>query len=318
MCSLLLSLTINSDKVPRIIAKLSEIDQLFSGESYRRRIYKNARLFIEVQITAMASFLLALLSCGTYVIHGNLSFRNFDYFFFELFPVFLNCTAILHFVNLVLLLKDKYKYLNSALECSPLLASDVTSPNQLDTNCLAPIENCAFRMKYVCISGKKGRNSISSRCKHFHNLRMIYSRLHDVNLLMNSTYGITLLCATLWVFIGIIAGVSYVIRTKPIGNHLYVIAAVLWTSFCVALMVVMAVSCSLAVNECNRSPVIVQKIILRDDNDREAIRELKRMFIQFKVMKIGFSACGMYKIDLTFLCGIFGATLSYLIIFLQL
>jgi hypothetical protein len=80
----------------------------------------------------------------------------------------------------------------------------------------------------------------------------------------------------------------------------------------------MAVSCSLAVNECDRSPVIVQKIMLRDDIVRELMKELKKMFTQFKVMKLGFSACGMYKIDLSFLCGILGATLSYLVIFWQL
>jgi cytochrome bd-type quinol oxidase subunit 1 len=212
--------------------------------------------------------------------------------------------------------KDKYKYLNSALESPAFLASNATNPNDLDTNCLKPTENCPFEMKYL--NREKGENSISSRSKHFHNLRIIYSKLHDVASLINSTYGITLLCATLWVFIGIISCVNYIIKVKPIGNHLYVTVAVLWSTFCVALMIIMAVSCSLAVNECNRSPVIVQKILLRDDIDREAMKELKKMFSQFKVMKIEFSTCGMYRIDLRFLCGIFGATLSYLIISLQL
>jgi hypothetical protein len=171
-------------------------------------------------------------------------------------------------------------------------------------------------MKYL--NRKKSENRINSRGKHLHNLRIIYSKLHDVALLINSTYGITLLCATFWVFIGIISGVNYVMKIKPIGNHLYIIAAVLWSIFCVVLMITVAVSCSLAVSECNRSPVIVQKLLLSDDTDREAVKELKNMFSQFKAMKIEFSAFGMYRIDLPFLCCIFGATISYLIIFLQL
>jgi hypothetical protein len=80
----------------------------------------------------------------------------------------------------------------------------------------------------------------------------------------------------------------------------------------------MGVSCELAINECNRSPVIVQKIMLRDDIDREVMRELKMMFTQFKVMKIGFSACGMYRIDLPFLCSIISGTVSYVIVVSQL
>jgi hypothetical protein len=62
----------------------------------------------------------------------------------------------------------------------------------------------------------------------------------------------------------------------------------------------------------------MQKIMLRDDIDAEIMKELKKMFVQFKVMKIGFSACGMFRIDLSFLCGIIGATLSYLVIVSQL
>jgi hypothetical protein len=58
--------------------------------------------------------------------------------------------------------------------------------------------------------------------------------------------------------------------------------------------------------------------MLHDDIDREVMKELKKMFTQFEIMKIGFSACGMYKIDLSFLCGIIGATLSYVIIFSSL
>jgi hypothetical protein len=115
----------------------------------------------------------------------------------------------------------------------------------------------------------------------------------------------------------IISGVNCAIEFK-LTAHLYALEAVLWCSFSVALMTIMAVSCSLAVNECDRSPVIVQKLMLRTDIDSEAMKELEKMFTQFKAMKIGFSACGMFRIDLSFLCGIFGAILSYLVIVLQL
>jgi hypothetical protein len=134
---------------------------------------------------------------------------------------------------------------------------------------------------------------------------------------MNSTYGIPLLCATFWVSVNIISSANYAVELKHTA-HLYVLEAVLWSSFAMALMTFVAVSCSVVVNECNRSAVIVQKIMLHDDIDSEIMKELKKMFVQFKVMKIGFSACGMFRIDLSFLCGIIGATLSYLLIVLQL
>jgi hypothetical protein len=133
--------------------------------------------------------------------------------------------------------------------------------------------------------------------QNFHQLGIIFSQLQDVALLMNSTYGFSLLCGTCWVFINITSGANYVIEIKHTGIHIFVYTTVFWCIFYVALMAILAVSCSLAVNECNLSPVIVQKIMLRDDIDSEVMEELKKIFTQFKVMKIRFSACGKYDID---------------------
>jgi hypothetical protein len=82
-------------------------------------------------------------------------------------------------------------------------------------------------------------------------------------------------------------------------------------------MAAMAVSCSLAVCESKRSPIIVQKILLRDDIDGEIVKELEKMFTQLQTMKIGFTACGLFNLDLSFLCGIVGVTLSYLLVTAQ-
>jgi hypothetical protein len=308
-------LTINHDKVPQILEKFSEIDQLFSTKKYGNVIYKNTRLFIIVQFTLLISTLLALFYFGMYINHRDSSFVITNDIIFEKFSVFSNYIAILNFVNLVFLLRNKYKYLNSELESSTLTPCKITNMNYRNTNCMTPIENFTFETKTSITEPRE--NCDSSRRQHFRNLRIIYSQLHDVALLMNSTYGIPLLCATYWVIITIVSAANYAIELKR-TDKLFVLEAVLWSIFSATLMTIMAVSCSLAVNECSLSPVIVQKIILRDDISGEDMKELDKMFTQFKVMKIGFSACGMFRIDLSLLCGIFGATLSYLVIVPQL
>jgi hypothetical protein len=116
----------------------------------------------------------------------------------------------------------------------------------------------------------------------------------------------------------IIPSVNYITEVKDSDLGRYMPAIVLCVIFYFALTTTMAVSCSLAVNECDRSHIIVQKIMLPNDIDTEIMKEFKEMFTQFKVLKIEFSACGMYRIDLPFLCGIIRATFSYVIIFSQL
>ncbi|PNF15103.1 hypothetical protein B7P43_G15986 [Cryptotermes secundus] len=259
--------------------------------------------------------ILALFYFGMYIDRLDFSFGNIDEIFFEKLAVFLNSIAILHFVNLVLLLRNKYKYLNSELETSAHTPCYVTSMKYSDTNSMPPIENSTFETKTSITERRE--TCISSRRKYFRNLRIIYSQLHDVALLINSTYGFPLLCATNWVLISIVSAANYAVDLKG-TDHLYVLEAVLWSIFSLTLMTIMAVSCSLAVNECSRSPLIVQKIMLRDDIDSEVMKELEKMFTQFQAMKIGFSACGLYRIDLSLLCGIIGATLSYIVIVPQL
>jgi cytochrome bd-type quinol oxidase subunit 1 len=120
------------------------------------------------------------------------------------------------------------------------------------------------------------------------------------------------------VFISIIPTANYFIEMKDTNITGYIIIVVLSSIFYVALITIMALSCGLAINECSRSPVIVQNIMRRDDIDSEVMKELEMMFTQFKVMKIGFSACEMYRIDLPFLCSIIGSIFSYVIVFSQL
>jgi hypothetical protein len=56
--TLFLSLTANRGKLPQILLKFSEIDQLFSSKLYRIQIYKNTRLFLTVQFAMMITVII--------------------------------------------------------------------------------------------------------------------------------------------------------------------------------------------------------------------------------------------------------------------
>jgi hypothetical protein len=134
---------------------------------------------------------------------------------------------------------------------------------------------------------------------------------------MNSTYRSSLLCSTVWEYISIISAANYLIEVNNTDSELDILPIFIISTLFLALMTIMAVSGSLAANECSLSPVIVQKVMLHNDIDSDVMKELE-MFTQFRVMKIEFSACGLYKMDLSFISGIIGATLSYLILLSQL
>ncbi|PNF33525.1 hypothetical protein B7P43_G17604 [Cryptotermes secundus] len=308
------SLFINGCKLREILHKYSEIDQLFSSKLYRHLIYKNTRLLLTLQFATMILVVIINRVLLAYVLQGYLIFPHILGAFLLLVPIFVNCTAILHFVNLVLLLRNKYKYLNSVLESSALTPCNETISDYCNTNYVTPIDT--FRMKPSFNEQRYYR--YSSRRQHFRNLRIIYSQLHDVAFLMNYTYRFSLLCATVWVFCSIIPSANRIIEMQPTNIYMHILTTLLSSTYYFAVIGIMALSCSLAVNECSRSSLIVQKIMLRDDIDSEVMKELEMMFTQFKAMKIGFSACGMYRIDLQFLCGIISGSFSYVIVVMQL
>jgi hypothetical protein len=120
------------------------------------------------------------------------------------------------------------------------------------------------------------------------------------------------------VFITTISAASRLIELNKAESELNIFLIVVISTLFLAPLTIMAVSASLAAIECSRSPVIVQNIMLRKNIDSEVMKELEKMFTQFKVMDIEFSACGMYKLDLSLISDIFGTTFSYVIIFSQL
>jgi hypothetical protein len=216
----------------------------------------------------------------------------------------------------MLLLRNKYKYLNCELESSALTPCNVTNLKSCSRNCMIPRENNTHTVKP---SVTELRDScMSSRRQHLRNLRIIYSQPHDVAVLTNSAYGISLLCSTVWVLIYIISAANRLIEQNNADIELNIFLVLTMSTFFLAPLTIMAVYASLAAKEYSHSLVIVQIILLRVNVDSEVMRELEKMFTQFKAMEIEFSACGMYKIDLSVISDIFGTTLSYIIIFSQL
>jgi hypothetical protein len=313
--SLFLSSTVNHHKVQRILAKLAENDHLLSTMKYGHNIYRRIPLFLIIQFTIITSIFMIIISYSFYTLRREQTFLKEDSVFFELLSVLMNSIVTLQFVDLVLLLKKKYKYLNNILETSTVTSFSATNLHYFNTNRMTTIDIYASGRRPF--DSEHGRNSTSSKLRQFRNFRIMYSQLYDVACLINSTYGFSLLYAAVWVFVGIISAVTFVLQLNADLYHL-VLVTVLWSGYCVALMAAITMSCSMAVSECNRSAIIVQEIIIRDDLNDEVVKELEKMLTQFQVMKIRFTACGFFNIDLQFFCGMFGATLSYLVIILQL
>jgi hypothetical protein len=104
-----MSLTVNRGRVPQILRKFSEIDQLFSSKLYRVQFYKNTRLFLTIQFAIMILIIMITFTLLVYDFLGNLGYSILCMVIGQSIRIFFNFTVIMHFVNLVFLLRNKHK-----------------------------------------------------------------------------------------------------------------------------------------------------------------------------------------------------------------
>jgi hypothetical protein len=144
-------------------------------------------------------------------------------------------------------------------------------------------------------------------------LRIIYSELYDITCLINDTYGFPLLALTCWTLTAIIFFVYqalFYFENEGIINMGYAV-------ICFVFFFRVAHSCQAATSEVSGSGTLVQKIILETNLKHECMKEWKMFSVQLEVMKVEYTACGCFSLNLRLLCSLIGAIVSYIIIMIQ-
>ncbi|XP_021935567.1 uncharacterized protein LOC110837595 [Zootermopsis nevadensis] len=96
------------------VRPLYVVSKIFGLAPYiltQKKDFEESRSFI-----VCISVLSLIISYDTYVIHSDINLLNYYRVFLESLPVYINSIMILQFVDFVLLLRNKYKFLNSELE----------------------------------------------------------------------------------------------------------------------------------------------------------------------------------------------------------
>jgi hypothetical protein len=221
--TLFLTLKINRGKIPEVLGKCSDRDHPLSSKLYGTQIYMNTRLILTLQF-AITTSIIIINYAAVCVTDDNFSIIDKCLVFTLTMSAFLNCTAILHFMKLVLLLRNKYKYLNSVQDSTALMPCNITYLNFRNMNYMIPIEIYTSTIQPSIAEPRE--NCISTRRQHFHKLGITFSQLHDVAFFMNSTYGFSALSGTFCAFITINLDANYVIEIRHTGIHIYVSATV--------------------------------------------------------------------------------------------
>jgi hypothetical protein len=253
----------------------------------------------------------------------------------------------MQFVNLVSLLKQKFKILNSYFGFAENPTQHRTNNNLwemlLQTPCFRNEDNWkddalqieAFyqalnRRHFSNITIQHSTNiSIQNSWLHKEKLRcrsvrIIWDVLCDLSSSVNSMYGLQILLCIVSDFIEITTALSYCIIAL-ISNvftneeiYLKVVMPIIWALMQIMQLFWIAESCSAACEEANRSVILLQKLLLQPELHPATAAEIQLFLHQVRDRKPKFTAWDFFTINYGLLVSTVGAVATFLVILVQM
>jgi hypothetical protein len=230
-------------------------------------------------------------------------------------PDICNTLFLFQYVNLVFIVKQRYSQLNK------LLSNWVTVTISGQINLME--ENERFirtrrtvdQTNIIFVSGSNvGKIEGTLEQTDIHLLRQIYSELYDITCLINDSYGFPILANLCWLLVGILCAIyEALISFEVLG-----VEDITYTISYSVLFFKVMYFCHTAENESRSSGILVQKLLLGGNSRNECVNVLKMFSDQLQVMKIDYTACGFFSLNLSLFASVFSVIASYIVIMVQL
>jgi hypothetical protein len=145
-------------------------------------------------------------------------------------------------------------------------------------------------------------------------LRQIYSELYDITYLINDSYSVPILANLCWLLVGIL----YTIYEALIKVEVWGVSDVTYIITFSVLFFKVTYFCHTAENEARSSGILVQKLLLGGNSRNECVNVLKMFSLQLQVMKVKYTACGFFTLNLSLFASVVSVIASYIVIMVQI
>jgi hypothetical protein len=340
--SLATALTRIRREMDSLLHKVSVIDTILGTKP---DILRNNVIYTWMQVTSLASILVIVYANDFVAISCDFNIGLCVTATYVCTTI--KIVTILQFVNLVSLLKQKFKILNSYLDPAEISTQHRTNNNVWEMLLQTPffrnennwkddaLQMEAFyqalnRLHYSNITMQVSTN-ISFQNSWLHKeklrlraLRIIWDVLCDISSSVNSMYGLQILLCIVSAFIQITTNLSYLItelKLNVLTNeelHLKVVAPIIWSLMQFLLLIWIAASCSAACGEANRSVTLLQKLLLLPELHPATAAEIQLFLNQVRDRKPKFTAWDFFTINYGLLGSTVGAVATFLVILVQM
>ncbi|KAJ4433311.1 hypothetical protein ANN_15570 [Periplaneta americana] len=340
--SILMSITLNGIRSRKIVSKIIKVDRGLLIDPINT--YRSTFIFTLVQVVAVYSYILILFTYDTWVWTNAMDNMSAMYLISGYPHRIINIATVLQFCDLVLLLRSRLKALNARLsfvlrnfeesgtgiilsnnasskkpEIPTVVGSKIFRASEIKSGKIVPFVQSPRIFNRLQTPSLK----ISERST-IHSLRELYDDLCDINVLINSTFGLQLLLelgvTTIELTSSLYLTLATLLRIQTVAINFIgqftslMLAWLLEYSF---KLVSVTAPCQSAGNEVETTAVLVQKLLLVRRFDDETMAELQLFSQQLLQRKMKFTAFGFLNLDYSLLFTIIGGVTTYLVIAMQ-
>jgi hypothetical protein len=311
--------------IPKLLKKFLIIDQFIDRRS---RMYMHKRIRLGILKTGAIMFLTQIILCsvqyyvntdGTIMAVLKTSLQNLSFTFYIILSV--------EYVSIVHMLKYRYEYFNDILLKCFKKENVATEPLSKYKNVSLDV-NIAYIELPTASSRNLTRTARALNGRHtINDLSMVYLKLYDTAALTNSYFGIPVLLETVSMITMCVTALYYGVYLLDCDSDIYgnIVNRYLLSGYliscsilCLSLFAWLIVCCHNTIQEANKGIYFIHRISLNRDIHYSIITELDRLLSQLKNMRIQFTACGLFALNLPFLCTVFSAVLTYILIIVQI
>jgi hypothetical protein len=314
----LITFSVNRRNIPDILRKLTNIDGLINHER-RMDIYKKTKREVVFQVVTLSIIVFVLLLPPLNIFsNGTLAwiFSNIT----QILSLSLNITTVLIYTNIIRMVKYIYKNILDLFEIyfKGVDMRTFNTTNRFEVTSSGDIE-----------LGNTGRASLQllpNQSKHLQKLRWLYIEMYDTVQLITSHFGVPILFHILSVMVSCVVSfysAFHIINsaaTNSEGVTTYILSCYLlfWGTVYVIPFVWLVISCDEAALDGNRGVIYIQRVKASPHMGHGGVTELEKLSSQLKDMKVQFSVCGLFVLNLPFLCTFLGGIFTYFIIMVQI
>jgi hypothetical protein len=300
-----ISSCINRKKIAGIIQKLMNIDEIIKdkevAELHRKTNNEVLRQIAALSLVITIAFPLDLYCYSDGTFTYSLC-RGLEYLICSL-----NVVMVLLYINMVRIVRHRYKKLFESLEYH-VKKNDISAV-EISNHCLVLHQG-------FCEQPNETRPSLQllNRSNHVQILRLLYIEMYDTVQLIASHFGAPVLFQTLLVMVTCVLmfySAFDFIQNADANRHgiiTYITPCyfIFWGVVYITPFVWLLISCDQTAHEANRGVIYIQRVKASPQTGHDAVKELEKLSSQLKDMKVEFSVCGLVVLNLPLLCKFVG------------